>query len=281
MQLEVAGIYVINLDSRPERWELFQSELKSWEKAFGKIPERLSAVAGIKLPGYGMKPWFPARIPEWRQREWGGKAGCILSHRQAINKAFEQGWKNVLIVEDDTFLTEEIALAWKDGLARLVLDLPEDWSTIYLCTACSISPFRTIGEYQDFKMVEASGAFGTVAYLLNERIFERVLAELPDERTIWSWVARHKTIDRWCSQNLLRYGRVYLFVPSLVGHHAGSSDICMAPTPGRNLDFTLTNIRPVRNLLLFNVQQSVRRVENTIRRFSSGFRLLIKRLRGL
>lgn len=281
MQFEVAGIYVINLDSRPERWEVFQYGLKAWETAFGKMPERLPAVAGIKLPGYGLKPWFTARIPEKRRREWGGKAGCILSHRRAIQKALEHGWKNVLIVEDDAFLTEEMARTWKDGLERLVRELPEDWSTINLCTVDPIFPYRARAQYQGVKVVEAAGALGLVAYLLNGRIFERILAELPDEQTIWSWVARHKTIDQWFSQNMLQYGKVYLFVPCLVGHNATPSDICMAPNPGQDLDFTLGNIRLLQSPLLFIITKSVRRVDNYIRWFFSGFRFIIKRLRGL
>ena len=281
MQLEVGGIYVINLDSRPERWERFQDGLKTWETAFGKMPERISAVAGIKLPGYEMKPWFTARIPEQRRREWGGKAGCILSHRQAIQKAFKQRLKTVLIVEDDTFLSEEMAQAWKNGLERLVRDFPEDWSSIYFCTTTPILPCRSIAEYQGIKVVEASGAIGTVAYLLNGRLFEQILIELPDKQTIWSWVARHKTIDRWFSQNLQRFGRVYLFAPSIVGHRLGPSDVSMGPNSGHDLDFTLANIRIHQSPLLFIIQKYVRRINNTLRSEFSRLRFIIKRLRGL
>ncbi len=281
MQLEVGGIYVINLDSRPERWKRFQDGLKTWETAFGKMPERISAVAGIKLSGYGMKPWFTSRIPDQRRREWGGKAGCILSHRQAIQKAFKQRLQNLLIVEDDTFLTEEMAQAWKNGLEGQFRDFPEDWSSIYFCTTTPISPCRTIAEYQGIKVVEASGAFGTVAYLLNGRFFEQILKELPDEHTIWSWVARHKTVDRWFSQNLQRFGRIYLFAPSIVGHHSGPSDVKMAPNAGQDLDFTLADIQIYQNSLLFIVLKTVGRLNNIIGRFSSRFRFTIKRLRGL
>ena len=281
MQLEVGGIYVINLDSRPERWERFQDGMNTWETAFGKMPKRIPAVAGIKLPGYGMKPWFTARIPERRRREWGGKAGCILSHRLAIQKALEQRWKNILIVEDDTFLTEEMAQAWKNGLERAVGGFHEDWSSIYLCTTTPIYPCRARTEYQGIKVVEAAGAFGTVAYLLNGRVFEQILKELPDEHTIWSWVARHKTIDRWFSQNLLRFGRIYLFAPSIVGHYLGPSDVSMCPNSGHGLDFTLADIQIHQSSLLFIVLKTVRRLNNIIRRFSSKFRFIIKRLRGL
>ncbi len=281
MKLDIGGIYVISLDSRPERWNLFLEGLASWETAFGKRPERLSAVAGVSLLGYDEKPWFTGRISERRKKSWGGKAGCILSHRNAIQMAADQNWSHALIVEDDAFLADEMAQAWKHGLKQLVEALPDDWSAVYLCTTDPISPCRVAAEHQGIKLVEAGGAFGTVAYLLNGRVFEPLLEELPDEKTIWGWVARHKTIDRWFSRNLMRFGRVYAFAPSIVGHREGPSDITMTPEAKWEFDFTLKDIRFVRNGVYFLVLRVIRYVGNVLRNFFSVFRLLTKRLRGL
>lgn len=281
MKLDAGGIYVINLNSRPERWKIFIEGVNPWKAAFDKTPERLSAVAGVHLPGYGRPPWFVDRISERRKKSWGGKAGAVLSHRQAIKKAFEQGWDSVLIVEDDAFLTEEMAQKWESGLKRLIEALPDDWSMVNFCTSKPILPCRTVAEYQGVKLVETAGAFGAVAYLLNGRVFRRILKELPDERSVWGWVARYKAIDLWFSRNLVRFGKVYLFAPSVAGHRVGPSDITMTPEAEWKFDFTLKDIQLVRSGLFFAVQKTIRRADNALRHFFSVFRLGIKRLRGL
>lgn len=277
---DVGGICVINLASRPERWEAFQGEADRWEKAFGQVPQRFAAVAGTSLPGFDEKPWFTGRISGKRKRSWAGKGGCILSHRAVIALAAQRQWESVLILEDDALLAEEMVQLWRDGLRALVESLPEDWSAVNFCTTIPITPCRVVGEYRGIRLVEAAGAFGAVAYLLNGRVLAGLLAELPDEGTIWSWVARHKTIDRWFSQNLVRFGRVYLLAPSLVGHRTGSSDTSMTQENDWLLDFSLQDLRCVGSNWSFVLGMGLRRAGNALRARLSMVRFLFKRLRG-
>ena len=98
----IDGILVVNLDTSTERMETFRevNALKlPWEKV-----SRLSAVLGRALPTYGQRPWFTESTGE-RARFWGGTAGCALSHRKAIEQAKAEGWRNVLILEDDAHVT--------------------------------------------------------------------------------------------------------------------------------------------------------------------------------
>lgn len=148
----------------------------------------------------------------------------MLSHRNAIEHALKQGWGNVLIVEDDAFIADEKVQAWKSWLSSMVTSLPEDWAVVYLYTTANpITPCRVVSECNDEGscLAEAVGAFGTVAYLLNGRVFEQVLAGLPVEKNIWPWVACYKAIDLWFFRNLRRFGKVYAIVSSLVGHQVG------------------------------------------------------------
>jgi hypothetical protein len=279
---EIAGIYVINLVTRPERWELFAEGFPSWEKAFNTLPERYPAVSGVSLPGYDEKPWFTSRLSEKRKKSWGGKAGCVLSHRNVIHKAYTQKWDNVLILEDDAYLDSANLQLWLSGLKKCVSELPDDWAVINFCTTIPISPCRLIAEYGGFKIVETCGAFGAVAYLLNGAILEEVLRELPDEKGIWCWVARHKTIDRWFSQNLFRFGKVYLVAPALVGHRSvGSSDISMSASQDWQLDFALKDLRLVKAGFVFETLKRLRRINNTLRNYGAVLRQGVKLLRGL
>lgn len=280
MKSDSFAIYVINLDSRPERWSLFCEGSAAWERVFGVCPERFSAVAGVALPGYDTPPWFTRRLSERRKRSWAGKAGCILSHRNAIAKAADLGLDRVLLVEDDAYLTDEMVAAWLGGLQDLVAKLPEDWAVVNFCTVETLPPYRVVAEASGVKLVEASGCCSTVAYLINGKIFERLLEELPDESSIWRWVARHKAIDRWYSVNLQRFGRVYLFAPAVVGHRIGPSDISMSAEHAGELDFSLNDLDFVKNDNLFQTLRWVGRVKSALRTVATIFRYAVKRVGG-
>ncbi|NLX26366.1 MAG: hypothetical protein GXY61_10470 [Lentisphaerae bacterium] len=279
--MNVDGILVVNLDSRPERWALFQESKDHWIKAFETSPQRFPAVAGISLDGYDKPPWFRARIKDRRRKSWAGKAGAILSHRNAIHHAKEQGWNCVLILEDDAFLTEEMADLWKVELESMVVNLPKDWAVVYFYSAKPFSPFRIVSDRIGARLIEAAGAFGCVAYLLNCRIYDRLLQELPTEKTIWPWVARYKAIDLWLSNNLRRFGRVYAVAPSLVGHRVGPSDITMTPESEWTFDGEMKGLAYTGNPVLFGLKKTGRSIEGIYQELISLFRLGIKRLRGL
>jgi GR25 family glycosyltransferase involved in LPS biosynthesis len=92
----IDGVFVINLDQRADRWTQFQAA------ASGIIPpeklHRLPARLGREISGFGQRPWFRGGK---RDRTWAARAGVTQSHRQALLKAREAGWRTVLILEDD------------------------------------------------------------------------------------------------------------------------------------------------------------------------------------
>lgn len=225
----IDGILVVNLDQRPERWEQFLEDAGNWEAACGVAPERLSAVLGVELTGYDQSPWFRSRMKERRKQSWAGKAGCTLSHRAAIAQAHKNGWKTVLIVEDDATLSAEAAVGLKNILQESVPNLPADWVAIYGYTANPFGPFREVALQGEYRLIEMSGALGTVAYILNVERAAGLFRTLPEEQDIWKWVARHKAIDLWFSKNLSRFGKVYVITPSIVDHRVGPSDITVTP----------------------------------------------------
>jgi glycosyl transferase family 25 len=281
MSVEVSGIFVINLETRPERWQYFVEGLPLWQESFGQTPQRYPAVAGLQLSGYGQAPWFRGRLSEARKKSWGGKAGCVLSHRNVIAQAVAQDWANVLVLEDDAYLKPENVPLWRNGLQELLSKLPKDWAVVNFCTTMPITPCCPIETHEGTRVVEACGSFGAVAYLVNGRIFQQLLAELPEGQDVWRWVARHKTIDRWFSQNLMRFGRVYLTAPALINHRSiGSSDISMSAQNDWQLDFVLDDLPLIENRLLFVVLKKLRQWQHALQRQASIGRLALKRWRG-
>src|SRR5512138_1755182 len=132
----IDGVLVVNLDSRPDRWRELQAAVA------GVVPahklHRLPATLGAALPGFGAPPWFRGRK---RDKTWAGRAGCALSHRAAIAYAREQGWRTVLILEDDI----EFAPALNAVLSALPAALQAaDWQVCYLGFTDPVSPYRTL-----------------------------------------------------------------------------------------------------------------------------------------
>jgi GR25 family glycosyltransferase involved in LPS biosynthesis len=128
-------VYVINLDQRPEKYELVENQLNSC----GVQPYRFSAVNGWELPanmitkaGVEYKSGFKKGIKStvYIQDENGklssefriiespgvylshcmsrGAIGIVLSHLSIIKDAYESGYKRVWIMEDDIEILEDI-----------------------------------------------------------------------------------------------------------------------------------------------------------------------------
>lgn len=213
----VDAVVVVNLDSRPDRWESFR------ERNGDKVPpeklHRLSAVNGRELPTFGQAPWFTERTGE-RARMWGGVAGCILSHRNAIRMAQERGWRNVLIVEDDVSLPSEPAqLAQLDAALE---NLSGAWF-LYLGYGNS----RPYGTRIAGDLWRVEGVLGTFAYMVSNEAYEQVLAQMPDDDEVWTWIGRYRAIDTWYRDYMpaVTSVRVHCINPTIVEHLDLGSDI--------------------------------------------------------
>lgn len=203
------GILVINLDKDTERMEV-------WEKEVGcRLPKhlihRLSAVAGRGLSDYGKPPWFTKKTGD-RAHFWGGTAGCVLSHRRAIEMARNAGWKRVLIMEDDAhFISDE----YEERLASVWEHLEGDYLLYLGC--------HKPGTYgtcidSDTGLWEIDGALATHAYVLTSGLYQRILDCLPTEKDVWDWVSRHKAVDLFYRRFIshMKGVRVYAMLPPIM-----------------------------------------------------------------
>lgn len=212
------GVLVVNLDERQDRWATFLAEVAPALSPMNAT--RLSAVKGVRIPGYAERPWFRGRQ---RDKTWAGRAGCTLSHRNAIEHAVAQGWRRVLILEDDV----ESAADFRQVMPALVQALEKtEWDVCYLGYTDPVGPFRqvaTLGESRT--LYRMFGGMTTHAYLVNERAYSFLLRELPTQESVWSWVARHRAIDRWYARTLSRELVVLAVSPSILNQRADTSDI--------------------------------------------------------
>jgi len=212
------GVLVVNLDARPDRWQAVQTLLA------GHVPAsklaRLPATLGASLPGFGAAPWFRGHK---RDKTWAGRAGCTLSHRAAIEYAKQQGWRTLLILEDDIELASGFDIVL-DSLACVLASV--DWDVCYLGYTDPVPPFRKLAELPSGRtLFRVAGASTTHAYLLRDTTYDWLLARLPDPAHIWNWTAMHRAIDRWYYRNLARRFTVCAVSPAVIDQQDGFSDI--------------------------------------------------------
>lgn len=123
-------IYLINLDSRPEKLRLCMRELGRYQI----VPYRFSAVIGKELSedtiqDVGMKykegmmlcegkfTLGPAARAFFHERMYGkvcfyrdftkGALGCTLSHLSILQHAYESGYNTIWVMEDDVIVQKD------------------------------------------------------------------------------------------------------------------------------------------------------------------------------
>ncbi|BAZ93015.1 hypothetical protein TspCOW1_20760 [Thiohalobacter sp. COW1] len=264
---------LINLDSRPDRLARFRAQAAAVPALAGW--QRLSAVAGTGLPGYGRRPWFRGGR---RDRVWAGRAGCVLSHRRAIELARAQGWRSLLILEDDV----EFDAALNAALRTPALAAAQ-WDICYLGYSRCLGPLQRVTVFDDTASLYAvQGAYTTHAYLLRTSLYDWLLRRLPTEADVWPWLARHRAIDRWYARHLAAHFRVAAVSPTLVGQFSDFSDIGQrGPGSDRaaHLHGRLASERAV-GPAAFRLGLGLRRLQFAGAGAWDGVRAGIKRMRG-
>ncbi|MCA9008820.1 MAG: hypothetical protein KDB01_03690 [Planctomycetaceae bacterium] len=218
----VDAAMVINLDHRADRWETVREHLK------GIVPEdklhRVSAVLGKKIDGYLTSHWFRrTRRPE----TWAGRAGCSVSHRNAMRIAIDRGWKWVLMIEDDAQFVSCFDGPLGRQLAAFLRTHGETFGFVYLGFDSPGTPVRRISAIDTERWIyQIGGASTTHAYLVNQSVMRRLLQEFPQsEQDIWSWTAKNVVIDRWYSLHLHRWTSIAAVSPQVAIQEPSMSDI--------------------------------------------------------
>lgn len=213
------GVCVINLDSRADRWEIFQREILPH---FHGLPvDRISATLGTQITGYGVAPYFRGGK---RDRTWAARGGCTLSHRDALLHAKAKGWKYMLILEDDISIEKASSPAFLGSLQKALQSTSFD--ICYLGFTDPVPPFRQLVDLgSGYALHQVFGCSTTHAYLHSTRSINRLLAVLPAPELIWKWIARHRAIDRFLSRNISPELIVTALSPSLIVQRPCFSDI--------------------------------------------------------
>ncbi|NDE14250.1 hypothetical protein EBZ80_04895 [bacterium] len=142
------GVVYLNLDKRTDRRAEIERELAS----MGLVAERFAAIE--KSPGI---------------------LGCSLSHLHILRMARERQWKNVLILEDDLRFLVDRDTFW-DRLSRFFERHGDSYGVLMLDYCLERQ------EPVDDLVVRAIEAWSAAAYLVSERVYDRLIGVY--ERTV-------------------------------------------------------------------------------------------------
>lgn len=175
--------YVINLDTRADRWEKMQLTLNKVQLT----AERFSAISiadlGASQPPVALKD-FLHRVDGERpdaERKLLGTWACMQSHLAVIRQAKERHCQAVLILEDDC----EFEPYTQRVLAEVTQQLKGvDWDLLYLG-----GTFKKGGEKikSSRNLFKISRVRLTHAYIVKSTLYDRILAEAPSSGLPLDW----------------------------------------------------------------------------------------------
>ncbi len=216
---QIAFVPVVNLDNRPERWNRLLVSSKECVPA--EKLRRISAVVGRDLPSFKDPKWFKGKPTDAR---WAARAGCTLSHRKIMEMAESEDQPFTLVIEDDADFSKIYSSEFSYLLEQLIED-HTSWDVCYLGYSKATGPALLKTQVGTHSIFEVSGCATTHAYLVNARARNWILKNLPTEAAIWTWIAKHRAIDRWYARHLSRNLRVIAISPALIPQSEGYSDI--------------------------------------------------------
>lgn len=142
----IGHIYYINLDKRKDRKKEFEYEMIKMEIDRGRV----TRVSGVLDEDNGHK-------------------GCCASHIAALEAAIKNGYKNVLICEDD-FAFRRDYNSTNMLINKAFEDLRNDYDVIMLV----LNPCKTeIEGYSCMKRVKCAAT--AAGYIVNKRYYEKLL----------------------------------------------------------------------------------------------------------
>ena len=165
------AIYCINLDSASERWQAMQARFEKLG-----ILKRVRHFRAIETPE-------------------SHHIGCTLSHRSIIKRAKQQGFKNVLVFEDDAVFVEDTLLYLLNSINELKT---LEWDLFYLGGCRWSYQFSKPEGCRYLQKIDGRSLTSTHAVAYNHTAYEQILNEIPDNiGDLRVWIETHYAIDQY------------------------------------------------------------------------------------
>ena len=185
------AVYVINLDSRPDRMMDFRQGLRSLGMTDHEIDQKIIRFSGV----------IPKNGP--------GALGCTLSHLNIVKDAKEAGYEKILVFEDD-------AIPYAEGIKYMndvVEDLENESWDLYYLGYNSHHPL----ELHSKNSLSARDLFSTHAVAYRSSFFDRFIDDYVNNRI--------EIFDVWLRYNIQTSLKCLASYPMLFIQSTSYSDI--------------------------------------------------------
>lgn len=187
--------YLINLESRIDRLNLFENEVIKYDLGTYEI---FKAIDGKKI------------IDRPKTNLSNGEIGVILSNLEILKDAKQKKYNQILIIEDDCYFTDEIV-----KIDEYLNFVPENWDMIYFGgnhnTHIGMTPPKKINE----KVVKLHHTFAAHFVIIKSTIFDEIMFSLS---------LFNKQLDVVYSDLQKKYN-VYSLYPAIAKQRKSYSDI--------------------------------------------------------
>lgn len=204
-------IICINLDKRTDRLKESQ---KQWASNGLKV-ERMSAVDGNPMKWKHVTE-RDAGINAIKKHSWDGAAGCMASHVNIWKRAKREGWKNVLIIEDDCDFIENLQVHF----AKKINQVPHNWDMLYFGGVHETRNNKFIPTKINDDIVKCARMITTTCYAINESCYDLAINSVLKEEP-WFYTA----VDGYLAAVVQPQCNAYAFNPPLAWQRKSFSDI--------------------------------------------------------
>ena len=179
--MNVDKVFVINLKERVDRREAMIKEL---ERVHIENYEFFDAIRPTIQELNNWNPFYIKNIPTWFKRLNKdeikyriGALGCLLSHLNIIRISKQRGYKNVMILEDDTKFTLGEKSSFYDKLTELdgeINRFVNIYGILYLTGNHAQNSFKPVSP----NIINTRYTFTTGSYIISEKGMEYVLSNI-------------------------------------------------------------------------------------------------------
>lgn len=160
-------IFVINLDTRKDRWNLIEKDLKDFRiDNYERFPAIRIELKDIP-PQYYSNMFSPRKIHDYYKV---GISGCKMSHVGVMKIAKERNYDSILVLEDDAKMIENIHSFFyliEQQLRNI------NWDMIYFG-----GQRKKDNDIQvSANIIKANHIFTTHAYAIKNKLFDKVINE--------------------------------------------------------------------------------------------------------
>lgn len=210
MNIYFDKIFIINRDSRNDRWEQLQNNLI---KLNITNYERISAIEPIynqinKKHYRNFTMFFPIQYDIDLKTYITGSCGCKYSHIKVMKLAKKRGYKRILVLEDDAELLDN----FEDVFFKAVEQLPDKWDIVQLCGNYPHEDPPKISK----NLLKIGTSFTTLAYMVTDKLFDTIINDCNDYG---------QEVDVYYIEKIYSTNNSYCITPHIVKSMPSVSDI--------------------------------------------------------